>query len=580
MAIQFGPAFFSTIPGDASDVVVTTLGGSPVTLATPVSVDEEGRVSFAVAQPGVYSVLVRDSAGFGVTYTITLTGAGSGNVPGNGTIYDYIDRLSVSSIAGMRGDISAEALVEALDIATPSTPGGSTGIIPISTPCSRLATMADFGAGNLNIGYAGDSTMNDGQDWPRAFMKLYGNDTDPSLGIIERQWNSGTETYGSDITIKAGAATPDVGGPVLTDNFNRIASELVGSTTSGGQTWTGTAGTWSADGSVGRASGTAALMFDAGSKDMTNVAEMIINTSTDSVSPQTRVYAACTTSAPASSGNYVWAQLVVNTSGAASFSVWKRVGGTNTQIISTDNTTGIATNSATPQNVKIEISLAIQQVSAKLTVNDGTPKTYEGTVTESDYAALGTYAGYAMLNNAAGRHALDAATISVPLTPGVSSGIRIWNGAVAGSTLAYAQSRIASLYPEPLDILFICTGHNYGTMNGATFVAAVDDFIEAFQAVHPTTKILITSQNPQKSPSTTIAAHAARQAALRDYAAEKGFEYLPAYEMFASMPDGGSSFIMSDGIHPTSPPFNTLEDSGAVRWAQALLDQVNGFRKI
>lgn len=577
MAIQFGPAFFSTIPGDASDVTVTTRGGSPVTLATPVSVDGEGRVSFAVDQPGTYSVWVRDSAGYGVTYRVTLSGSGGGNAPGNGTIYDYIDRTTVSTVAGLRGDVSATELVEAISDELPK----SSGIAPVSTPSSKLATMADFNTGSLNVGIAGDSTLNDGNDMPRKFFMLYGAATASNIGISERQWNTGSDTYNAPVVIKSGESTTSTGGTVLSDNFNRTAADLVGSTTSGGQTWAGTAASWSADGTVAKTTSTnGAITFNTSSKDHTTTGNLVLTTTGDASSPQFRIYVGSTSATPTTSGNYVWLQIQINSGGTVTVSTWKRISGTNTQLGTSDTSSGIAANSGTPQNVTVTLNLAIQAVSASISVNGGAAKNYNVTVTESDYGALGTYGGFAMLNNANSRFTLDSATIATPFTPGTSSGLSVYNGAAGGTTLAYQQARLATMYPDPLDILLVGAGHNYGTKSPSVFISEVDAFITAFKVAQPDTKIIITSQNPQKSPSTTITAHALRQAALRDYAAENGFEYLPAFELFASQSDGGESLIMSDGIHPTYPAFGSLDDSGVVRWAQLWIDQVNGNRRI
>jgi hypothetical protein len=291
-----------------------------------------------------------------------------------------------------------------------------------------------------------------------------------------------------------------------------------------------------------------------------------------------RVYAGASTAAPHSAGNYVWAQLVVSTGGAVSLSVWKRIGGTNTQIVATDNATGITPNSATPQNVTVSIELAIQQVTVRLKVGSDEEKVYNGTVTEGDYAVLGTYAGYATLNNTTSALLLDRAVMAVPETPGQMSGLTVWNAAAAGKTLAYHRDRLAAMYPDPLDVLVVSMGHNYGTQSPASFIADVESFLTAFKAAHPETTVVLSSQNPQKAPSLTVAAHAARQAALRDFAFVNGYEYLPGYETFAALPSGGAAFIGPDGIHPTSPTFGTLEDSGAVRWAQAWFDRVENTR--
>lgn len=58
MSLTFGPTALPHVPASAEDVVVTRRGGAPVTFTDPVTVDGEGRVSFAVADPGAYTISV------------------------------------------------------------------------------------------------------------------------------------------------------------------------------------------------------------------------------------------------------------------------------------------------------------------------------------------------------------------------------------------------------------------------------------------------------------------------------------------------------------------------------------------
>lgn len=141
-----------------------------------------------------------------------------------------------------------------------------------STPCEMLARLIDFGAGVQRGAVAGDSAVNDGNDPPRKLLLRLAQLTPTSVGLSEQSWNNATNTYSAPVVVRAGTGSGGgSGGTVLTDDFNRTTTELVGSTTSGGQTWAGTAGAWSANGSVATANWTTAgLGFNTGSKAMTS----------------------------------------------------------------------------------------------------------------------------------------------------------------------------------------------------------------------------------------------------------------------------------------------------------------------
>src|SRR5690606_10902911 len=79
---------------------------------------------------------------------------------------------SVLNVAGLTGAITPSALAAALKPELPAPPAPKIPVAGAGT--GILATLADFQTGARTLGYAGDSTMNDGQDWPRAFLKMYG----------------------------------------------------------------------------------------------------------------------------------------------------------------------------------------------------------------------------------------------------------------------------------------------------------------------------------------------------------------------------------------------------------------------
>lgn len=131
MSVQFGPRFFASIPYGAAGVRVETPGGSPATLTEPVVVDEAGRVSFAVAIPGTYRVVITEVDGTGETYTVGLSASG---VPGGvNSVYDYIENL----LEPLTGNIEAAATA-----ANNATSAAADAIVAAAAAASAAASAS------------------------------------------------------------------------------------------------------------------------------------------------------------------------------------------------------------------------------------------------------------------------------------------------------------------------------------------------------------------------------------------------------------------------------------------------------
>lgn len=463
-----------------------------------------------------------------------------------------------------------------------------------STPCEILARLIDFGSGVQRGAIAGDSIVKDGNDPPRKLLLRLAQLTSSALGLSEQNWNTTTSAYNTPVVVRAGTGSGGgSGGTVLADDFNRTAAELVGSTTSGGQTWAGSAGAWSANGSVATAnSTTAGLGFNTGSKAMTSTTVCNLVTTAPAASSQLRFAVGATQANFPAGGSYVWAQITVDTAGTAQISIWKRISGTNTQLVGNTSITGVTGNTEGVQPVTVKLDIAIQALTLTLTVGGvdqvitasvTQSEVIAASVTESDKGILGTFAGLAIPANASGTFAIDSVNVAVPQVTGTpGSSLEIWNGAVGGTTLAHQRDRIATMYPSgtKFDWILVTGGHNHGTQEPADFLAVVDSFVTAFKAAHPETKILISSQNPQFAPASTITAHARRQQALRGYALEHGYEYLPVFEAFTAQSGGGASLVLStDGIHPTTSTATDITTwNGSMLWAAVWMSTINSYR--
>jgi lysophospholipase L1-like esterase len=561
------PFDVDSIGGDLKDLIVFPIPpkAPATTLAQAVSSWMDANVNTEVTEPLVEGILANPESGA----RAALDGA-----------YAPVDQAVPSG--GATGQVLAKT-ASGFDWQTVETSGGGgssfPALAPAATPCELIGRVLDFGGGFQRGAIAGDSTVNDGNDPPRKLLLRLAQLTD-GFGLSERSWASGS--YGAPVVVEPFVGTPSTGGTVFTDNLNRTAAELVGSTSSGGQVWAGGTGAISVNGTAAVGSGTNAAAFNCGSKAIATVGDYKVVTTNPASAAQARMTVGATQANFSTGGSYVWVQLAVTTSGVPQVSVWKRISGVNTQIGATATIAGLTASSATPQDLKVKAEIAIQAVTVTLTVG-GVDQVINATVTEGDTAILGTFSGVSFPANTATTFALDNITMAIPFTAGTTGdGLEIWNAAVGGTTLAHQQTNMATMYPSGthFDWLLVTGGHNHGTQEPAAFLAVVDSFIEAFKAAHPETLIVISSQNPQFAPATSIDAHRRRQEALRGYAMENGYEYLPVFEAFAAQPDGGASLVnSSDGIHPTvTTSTNITTWCGNILWAAVWLSVINTRR--
>lgn len=162
------------------------------------------------------------------------------------------------------------------------------------------------------------------------------------------------------------------------------------------------------------------------------------------------------------------------------------------------------------------------------------------------------------------------------LRVGADATVTVWNGAIAGSTLA-GHDPDSAKYAAPAGpgVLILSMGHNYNSEPAHLFAALLDEWLLRWHDQRPGCAVVAVSQNPRFSPATNIPAHRDRQAALREWAHRRRFDYVPVFEAFAAEPDGGQSLIHADGIHPSNPPAGqeTNPTYGAVFWADRVLPE-------
>lgn len=172
--------------------------------------------------------------------------------------------------------------------------------------------------------------------------------------------------------------------------------------------------------------------------------------------------------------------------------------------------------------------------------------------------------------------AWDPAALAYRPAHVVQDGCPTWtldvlNAAVPGSRLTLHTQHAQTMFSAgPIDALICASGHNYGFGTPESFLAELDGFVQAYLALRPESAVAVSSQNPQYEPAVTAEQHKARQAALRRHATAQGWDYVPAFEVFAALPDGGASLVDSDGVHPLP--------SGGTTWAQAWQDEIGKMR--
>lgn len=180
---------------------------------------------------------------------------------------------------------------------------------------------------------------------------------------------------------------PGYEGLVMFDNF-RNTGEVVGSTSFSGHAWEGF-GSWTSNGSIARANGSARLSVDAGQVDVLLDAKIEMSTVARSSAQLYRVYVASTPTG--SSG--VWLTLSISTTGVASVTMTVTRNGSNRQLVGYTGlfTIGISAGVTEAKQLRIRLSVKGSSVAATLTGPEDTI-TLTGTLTSEEIENLSTFA--------------------------------------------------------------------------------------------------------------------------------------------------------------------------------------------
>ncbi|QOC55955.1 tail fiber protein [Gordonia phage Matteo] len=546
------------VPPEApvSTLVAAAQDAAAVALTDP---DSEARAALDAAYAPKWLPSTAYTAGALVMLPAPINGPGTRNSNGTSRAsFDATEQGAWTATGGGLDQATADELYAPIGIIesgilTPFLPDVQTE--PFFT---ALDTPSPSSATDVTAVLYGDSTGNQTDEWwavawnsVRALWSEW--------RVLYYPWNTATETYPSPTVWQAG--TP-VGGPspinttVATDLFSRTG-ELIGSAPTTGDPWEGTPGYYTTNGSrltYIAASGltNARLPFPAyGAVTFTGTVRI---STVESASKQSRII-----------GKYIDENnfIYVNFVGAASTTVTiqKRVAGTLTTIATL--TAAIPPNTAAAD---YPFSITIDGTAVSATVN-GVTATATLTTDDATVFANATRVG---LGSNSPTFEADGLGVAVNgfSTGGSYNTLHLYNASVPGSRLDHQQTRLVAMTPRTPNVAFISPGHNYTTDTPSVFLPKVQDFVDDLRELHPGVPVVCTSQNPEFAPATNAVAHNARQRALRPYAKQQGWGYIPGYEVFAMRADGGVACIQSDGLHPT---FGVPSNNGSGIWADAAL---------
>jgi lysophospholipase L1-like esterase len=432
--------------------------------------------------------------------------------------------------------------------------------VALSSLVGKLRAHAD----DITLGIVGDSTGNETDEWVTLLLDALGN-AYPERTVDTCYWIDATQSLSGFTTIQTGAPPLEVIG---LDRFGRVAAEIRSSVPDIGQAWTtdfGTgAGEWTLDGTDAvrtavAAAGILNLLPLGRSGRMKATIDATISSVGGAASRNFRFGFWIDAS------NYLFAQVVVSTAGAVSYNIVKRIAGSNT-VIATGVTTPFPGSTAANT---ISMSLTLDGTTVSAVIGAGS---VAGTISAGEATTLGSATRFMMNSDVASGdklHSVQVEQLSTPTAPR----LRMYNGSFPGSILAYHEARVASMFPVPLDVLLVCSSHNYGDDTPAEYRAALDSFIAAFRAEQPEAGVALVSQNPRFPPAYNGTDHARRLAALPGYAAAKSLGYIPVYEAWIALPDRGPTLVDADGIHPTKGAVGT----GSAFWADTVFDYLEAL---
>lgn len=413
--------------------------------------------------------------------------------------------------------------------------------------------MRDPGA--LNIAQASDSTGDTAAEWFEVSWK----ETLASLWTERparvRRWDKTNEVPTAWTSLQAGVPTNSESAPGTVFGralFETPAVNLVGSAPDIGLgNWQSALGTWIVENGAALQTN-AGILGVAGFQQLTRndidgtYTVEFGNVVTTGATQTFSFYPANGTSAVA--GDRMEIGVLGNTALTASLKI--TIGGTATTL-DAGVAGAVGTLTSSPQNFTLTVTINGLNVTA--TVGGAT---LNGTLTQPQRDALKGQFLVVSVNKNATLQVRSIETTGVGTAATYLGQVSVYNGGYSGGKLTQNIERMDAMYPVRPDLMFINHGHNYASTDSTPeqFLAAVDVFVATLYAKYPGVPIVVLSQNPETTGTLTtpvkIDGHRARQMALRSHCKLRGWGYIPSFEAFAKLADGGKSIINADGVHP------------------------------
>ena len=405
------------------------------------------------------------------------------------------------------------------------------------------------------IAQASDSTGDSAAEWFELAWKELAAEVWPERPAQVRRYDKTTETllaataWQAGIPVSESAAPGTVYGRAL---FETPAANMIGTNPDvGAGPWVGALGTWVVANGAARQTD-AAILGVAGFPQLTR--SNIDGTYTCSLSGVTTGATQAFTFFPViAQGSIAGNRLSVELLGTTAITASLKLTSGSAVTLATAASGAAGTWGAAP--IDLTITVTIDGLNVTATVGGAT---LNGVLTQEQRDTLtGQYMTISISKNAT----LDVKSIESTGTATAAvylPAITAYNGAYAGGRLQHNIDRLDAMYPVRPDVMFINHGHNYGGIDStpAQFLAAVDAFVSALYAKYPDVPIVCISQNPEFPGTGTtpdkVTSHRERQRALRGHCIARGWGYVPTYEAFSKLSDGGASNVNADGIHPVA----------------------------
>jgi hypothetical protein len=474
----------------------------------------------------------------------------------------------VTSVDGEPGAVNTDAATAArvTDTGTATGAALAAAFAPVEPPLVAFARK--LASGGAVVAVAGDSASDETAEWWcrtwDAWAALH-----PEVTLTYKAWDDTTSAY---ITTTRQTGTSQIATALpVSDTFTRTAADLRTTDPSrpnaNGSAWTGAVGAFSIDGSSAvwtASTGFVGLYGGTGAGMKRKAAGSITVNTTAAAANKTINVGLYTTGT-----NIERISLFIRVTSGGVIS-WGVEGQFPTfATIVTGGGSPLAASST--QTVDWELTVDGASITAKL---NGVTAAATLTAPQQASADAMTSAYILPAGTLTGTKINDF-RIEVDMTAVPPRPVTVINASRAGSTLAYQQARASAMFGgEVIDALYVSSSHNYGSTSAADYQTAVAHFLGDYQALQPSSAIVLVAQNPEVVPASNRTAHRLRMLSLGPFAAANGYGFLDALAAFESTTGYAATLLRTDGVHPTAASVydgQTDPGNGQYVWMQASL---------